>query len=70
MFDVLYHAWRETHHYSSNLKIEFSDVDHTRGSSDVDCMGAAPDDVVQMVGATYTDDFERRNGVWKIPAAL
>jgi len=22
--------------------------------------------VVQMVGATYTDDFERRGGTWKI----
>jgi hypothetical protein len=29
-------------------------------------MGATPDDVVQMINATYTDDFERRGGVWRI----
>jgi gamma-hexachlorocyclohexane dehydrochlorinase len=29
-------------------------------------MGASVEDEVQMVGATYTDRFERRNGVWKI----
>jgi gamma-hexachlorocyclohexane dehydrochlorinase len=29
-------------------------------------MGATKDDVVQMIGATYTDEFERRDGVWRI----
>jgi gamma-hexachlorocyclohexane dehydrochlorinase len=29
-------------------------------------MGATKDNVVQMINATYTDEFERRNGVWKI----
>jgi gamma-hexachlorocyclohexane dehydrochlorinase len=29
-------------------------------------MGALKDNSVQMISATYTDDFERRNGVWKI----
>jgi gamma-hexachlorocyclohexane dehydrochlorinase len=29
-------------------------------------MGATKDDVVQMISATYADDFERRNGAWKI----
>jgi gamma-hexachlorocyclohexane dehydrochlorinase len=29
-------------------------------------MGAFPDNRVMMVGASYYDDFERRNGVWKI----
>ena len=66
VYDVLYPAWRETHHLTTNLKIAFTDADHARGVCDVDCMGANPDNVVQMVGATYTDDFERRDGVWKI----
>ncbi len=66
VYDVLYPAWRESHHLTTNFKIEFSDADHASGVSKVDCMGANPDDVVQMVGATYTDDFERRDGVWKI----
>jgi gamma-hexachlorocyclohexane dehydrochlorinase len=66
VFDVLYPAWRETHHLTTNLRIEFSDADHAVGRCDVDCMGADPDGVVQMVGATYTDTFERRSGTWKI----
>ena len=66
VFDVLYPAWRETHHLCSNLRLEFEDPDHARGVCDVDCMGATTDDIVQMISATYTDDFERRDGVWKI----
>jgi gamma-hexachlorocyclohexane dehydrochlorinase len=66
VFDVLYPAWRETNHLTTNLRISFSDADHAVGTSDVDCMGANPEGVVQMVGATYTDTFERRDGVWKI----
>lgn len=64
--EVLYPVWRETHHLTTNLRLEFADPDHARGVCDVDCMGATKDDVVQMVGATYTDDFERRHGTWKI----
>lgn len=66
VFDVLYPVWRETHHLTSNLKVSFQDPDHARGVCNVDCMGATTDDVVQMISATYADDFERRDGVWKI----
>ena len=64
--EVLYPVWRETHHLTSNLRLTFRDADHARGVCDVDCMGATKDDVVQMISATYTDEFERRDGVWKI----
>lgn len=64
--DVLYPAWRETHHLTTNLRLTFIDANHVQGISDVDCMGATPDNVVQMVGATYTDDFERKDSIWKI----
>ncbi len=64
--EVLYPVWRETHHLTSNLRLEFADADHARGVCDVDCMGATKDDVVQMISATYTDDFQRRDGTWKI----
>jgi gamma-hexachlorocyclohexane dehydrochlorinase len=64
--DVLLPAWRETHHLASNLRVEFRDADHAHGSCNVDCMGATPDDVVQMISASYVDDFERRAGSWKI----
>jgi len=66
VFDVLYPAWRETHHLTSNLRLEFDDPDRARGVCNVDCMGATADDIVQMISATYSDDFERRDGVWKI----
>jgi SnoaL-like domain len=64
--DVLYPFWRETHHLTTNLRLEFIDPDHATGVCDVDCMGASKDNVVQMVGATYMDKFERRAGQWKI----
>jgi hypothetical protein len=64
--EVLYPAWRETHHLTSNLKLNFSDSDHCSGVCDTDCMGATADDIVQMISATYSDEFERRKGIWKI----
>ena len=64
--EILYPVWRESHHLTTNLCITFIDGDHAKGISNVDCMGANPDDEVQMVGATYLDQFERRQGVWKI----
>jgi gamma-hexachlorocyclohexane dehydrochlorinase len=64
--EVLYPFWRESHHLATNLRVEFSDADHAHSVCNVDCMGASVENVVQMVGATYSDDFERRNGVWKI----
>ena len=64
--EILYPVWRESHHLTTNLCITFVDDDHANGISNVDCMGANPDDEVQMVGATYLDQFERRQGVWKI----
>ena len=68
VYDILYTVWRETHHLTSNLKLSFdpNNPDRAHGVCNVDCMGATLDDVVQMISATYTDDFERRDGVWKI----
>jgi len=67
VYEILYPFWRETHHLTTNLRINFSDADHAHGVCNVDCMGASKDGgIVQMVNATYSDDFERRAGVWKI----
>jgi hypothetical protein len=63
---VLWPVWRETHHLTSNLQVNFAGQDDARGECDVDCMGATRDDVVQMISATYRDHFQRRNGIWKI----
>jgi hypothetical protein len=64
--EVLWPAWRETHHLTSNLQVSFAGRDDAHGVCDVDCLGATRDDVVQMVAATYRDHFQRRDGVWKI----
>ncbi len=65
--DILYPFWRETHHLATNLKVKFSDADHAYGVCNVDCMGASKEgDVVQMINATYKDEFERRDNIWKI----
>ena len=64
--EVLWPAWRETHHLTSNLRISFRDADNAEGVCDCDCMGASPDDTVQMISATYRDHFQRRGGQWKI----
>ncbi len=64
--EILWPAWRETHHLTSNLKIQFDNSDSAFGECDVDCMGATRDDVVQMISATYSDHFTRVDGVWKI----
>ena len=66
VYEILYPVWRETHHLTSNLRLSFNDPDHAHGICNVDCMGATMDNVVQMISATYTDDFARRNGIWKI----
>jgi hypothetical protein len=64
--EVLWPVWRESHHLTSNLRVQFTDADNAHGVCDVDCMGATRDDVVQMISATYKDHFQRRNGVWRI----
>ena len=66
VMDILYPLWRETHHLTSNLKVEFDGPDRASGVCDVDCMGATKDDIVQMISATYSDNFERRDGAWRI----
>jgi hypothetical protein len=63
---VLWPFWRETHHLTTNLKLDFADPDHASGLCDVDCIGADRQDVLQIVGASYFDDFERRGEIWRI----
>ena len=65
--DVLWPAWAQSQHVTSNLVVEFQDADHASGMCDVDCMGLLTDsEEATFVGATYYDRFERRDGEWKI----
>lgn len=63
---ILWPAWLQSTHYNANLYLSFADDDHASGVSDVHCIGTTSDGQAQTVAATYTDAFERRNGVWKI----
>jgi len=64
---VLWPAWRESHHLTTNLKIDFSDADNARSVCDVDCVGTLTDDpAAQIVGATYRDHMQARDGRWRI----
>ena len=64
--EVLWPFWRETHHITTNLKLDFGAADHATGVCDVDCIGADMEDTLLIVGASYFDDFERREDVWRI----
>jgi hypothetical protein len=67
IYDVLWPAWAETHHLTTNQRVTFIDTDNATSICDVDCMGMLNDDPnCQIVGATYSDRLQRRDGVWKI----
>ncbi len=65
--DVLWPAWKESHHITSNNHITFNGSDHAHSVCDVDCMGLLMEEQeLTVVGATYEDQLERRAGIWKI----
>ena len=64
--DILWPAWRQSTHFTTNLRVTFQGSDAADGMCDVDCIGTTADGQAQTVAATYTDRFERRAGVWKI----
>lgn len=67
IYEVLWPAWKESHHLTSNNHIQFQSLDNATSVADVDCMGMLTDETVcQIVGATYSDTLERRDGQWKI----
>ena len=67
IYDVLWPAWQESHHLTTNLVVDFVDPDNATSICDVDCMGTLNSDPdCQIVGATYSDVLQRREGQWKI----
>ncbi|MCR9186146.1 MAG: nuclear transport factor 2 family protein [Halieaceae bacterium] len=64
---VLWPAWQESHHLSTNHIVRFQDADNATCVCDVDCIGTLTGDTdCQMVGATYSDTLQRRAGRWLI----
>lgn len=66
IYDILWQAWDVSTHFTTNLCVAFDGPDAASGVCDVYCIGNTSDGQAQTVAATYTDRFERRNGVWKI----
>jgi len=65
--EVLWPAWGESHHLTTNLRITFLDAHNAESISDVDCVGTlAGEKDCQVVGATYRDTLQCRDGQWKI----
>jgi hypothetical protein len=64
---VLWPAWAHTQHVCGNHCVDVLDSDRAACTCDVDCVGAlSGESTCQLVGATYTDQLERRRGAWRI----
>lgn len=67
IFDVLWPAWGESHHLTTNLRIDFLNDINATAVCDVDCMGLLTGETVcTIVGATYYDTLLREEAGWKI----
>ena len=67
IYDVLWPAWAQSQHVTSNLVVDFTGSDAASGVCDVDCVGLLTDSTeATFVGATYRDQFQRREGEWRI----
>ncbi|MFC9556216.1 nuclear transport factor 2 family protein [Rhodococcus sp. NPDC056960] len=56
----------ESHHWTTNISLMFSDDDHAEATSDVLTVATDSSDSRLSIAATYYDKFERRNGVWRL----
>lgn len=67
LHDVLWPAWSQSQHVTSNHVITFTDPDHAKSICDVDCTGQLTGSTeATFVGATYRDLVERRDSEWRI----
>ncbi|TCB97213.1 nuclear transport factor 2 family protein [Micromonospora zingiberis] len=62
---VIAKAWKETYHWTTNHTVQFESKDRAVGRSDVFAICKHHNDLISLVGGTYDDRYERRNGVWK-----
>ena len=67
LHDALWPAWAMSQHVASNVVIDFQSDDHATMRCDVDCTGLlVGSSLATFVGASYQDEVERREGLWKI----
>ncbi|CAB4952953.1 MAG: nuclear transport factor 2 family protein [Actinobacteria bacterium] len=64
---VIGEAWARTWHWTTNHTVSFDGCDRAIGRSDVFAICERHVDAnVCLVAATYDDEYERRNGAWRI----
>lgn len=66
IYDILWPAWMQSTHFTTNLRLTFNGPDSATGICDVDCIGTTSDGQAQTIAATYRDLFDRRGGQWRI----
>jgi gamma-hexachlorocyclohexane dehydrochlorinase len=59
-------VWREIRHWTSNAVVDVKDDAHASGSSSVLSIGARQDGEAVLISATYQDNYECRDGEWRI----
>lgn len=64
--EILWPAWLQSTHYTTNLRIMTKGPTLVHGVCDVYCIGTTSDGQAQTVSATYSDRFEKRGGAWKV----
>jgi hypothetical protein len=64
--EVIAEAWKQTFHWTTNHTVKFSSRDRATGRSDCFALCQHNDgEKVSLVGCTYFDKYERRDGTWK-----
>ena len=66
MEDLIWRELPETHHWTTNLVVEFEFPDLATGICDVSCEAVNPQGETILIAATYRDRYERREGTWAI----
>lgn len=64
--EVVWPMWHSTTHYCANHRVTAYADDRASGTCDVYCIGNLADGQAAHVVASYHDEFEQRDGEWRI----
>ncbi|MFB0875306.1 MULTISPECIES: nuclear transport factor 2 family protein [unclassified Sphingobium] len=64
--NIVWPMWQNTTHYCANHRFTADGPDSAKGVCDVYCIGNLANGEGAHVVASYYDDFERREGAWRI----
>ena len=65
-YEAITTMWQRTFHWTTNLRVDFSDPDHARGRCDAFVICEHPKDGrVSLMGASYGDAYVRTSKGWR-----